>query len=131
KAFQLCCIQEWNLSYKCLTSFTARERLRKMKEIDPEFWKELTTAKTPELPAKHVKLPEDKLDEDEDATDDSELPLSVVIKAITDGQCPEGFAVCPAGGLMSVVDAERLDIDVEDPKELTENVETTELGRGK
>lgn len=29
---------------------------------------------------------------------------------------------------MSVVDAERLDIDVEDPKELTENVETTELG---
>jgi hypothetical protein len=102
-----------------------------LKETDPEFWKELTTEKTPELPAKNVKLPEDKLDEDEEALDDSELPLSVVIEAIADGQCPEGFAVRRAGGLMSVVDAERLDIDVEDPKELTENVENTELGRGK
>ncbi|KAF8240344.1 hypothetical protein L208DRAFT_1233821, partial [Tricholoma matsutake] len=119
--FQLCRIQEWNLSYECLTSFAAREQLSKMKETDPEFWKELTTAKTPELPAKHVKLAEDKLDEDENAIDDSELPLSVVIEAITDGQCPEGFAVRPAGGLMSVVDAERLDIDVEDPKELTDH----------
>ena len=95
------------------------------------IWKELATEKTPELPAKNIKLPEDKLDEDEDALDNSELPLSVIIEAIAGGQCPEGFAVCPAGGLMSVVDAERLDIDVEDPKEFTENVENTELGRGK
>jgi hypothetical protein len=102
-----------------------------MKETDPEFWKELTTEKTPKLPAKNVKLAEDKLDEDDDAVDDSELPLSVVIEAITDGQCPEGFAIRPAGGFMSVVDAERLDVDVEDPKELTEKVENTELGRGK
>ncbi|KAF8233250.1 hypothetical protein L208DRAFT_1267813, partial [Tricholoma matsutake] len=56
KAFQLCCIREWNLSYGCLMSFAAREQLQKMKEADPEFWKELTTAKTPELPAKNVKL---------------------------------------------------------------------------
>ena len=32
---------------------------------------------------------------------------------------------------MSVVDAERLDIDVKDPKEFTENVKNTELGQGK
>jgi len=111
----MCCVHDWNLSYECLTKFAARKKLREMKNTDPEFWKELTKAKTQDLPVLDVALPEDQIvTADDDNLDDSELPLSVIIDEIITGACPNGTAHHPAGGLMLVGDAERLDVE---PKE--------------
>ncbi|KAF8239914.1 hypothetical protein L208DRAFT_1235875, partial [Tricholoma matsutake] len=59
QAFEMCCVCEWNLSYECLTSFSARKQLWEMKDTDPEFWKELTEAKTLDLPTQDITMPED------------------------------------------------------------------------
>lgn len=55
--------------------------------------------------------------------DSDPLDIVNVIEAIANGRYPEGFAVRPAGGLMSVVG--RLDT------ELIREVENTDLGHGK
>ena len=41
KAFELCHVQGWNLSYDSLTLYEMREKLRLLKTSDPEFWAEL------------------------------------------------------------------------------------------
>ena len=128
----MCHVREWNLSYESLTSFSARKRLREMKDTDPEFWKELTGAKKLDLPTLDIAMPEDLTHNDDQPTDDSELPLSAV-KEITNGTCPDGISHRPAGGLMSVADAERLDLEP-GPDVVVENTpqnKDPELGRGK
>ncbi|KAF9545738.1 hypothetical protein CPC08DRAFT_617741, partial [Agrocybe pediades] len=35
KAFELCRVREWNLSFENLTSFEAQERLRNLRTTDP------------------------------------------------------------------------------------------------
>lgn len=129
----MCRVREWNLSYGCLTSFNTRKRLWEMKDRDPEFWKELTEVKTVGLPAPDVTMPEDEPDREDQLTDDSELPLNAVIEEIINGTCPDGIAHCPTGGLMSVADAERLDLEPEPDVVASQDVETkdTKLGRGK
>ena len=38
----MCRTGQFNLSYESLTSFNARETLRNLKTMNPEFWAELT-----------------------------------------------------------------------------------------
>ncbi|KAF8193422.1 hypothetical protein BJ912DRAFT_241100 [Pholiota molesta] len=50
KAFEMCTVRGWNLSYSSLTSFEAREKLRNLKEEDREFgMNSHQTKKTPYL----------------------------------------------------------------------------------
>jgi hypothetical protein len=73
----MCQTKDWNLSYNCLTGFPARERLRNLKEDDPEFYDELMANHVPE---ETTEYPEDDetLITDEDG-DDSDLPMETVI----------------------------------------------------
>ena len=116
QAFQKCEVWGWNLSFEFLTCFEAREKLRKLRLEDPEFWKELTEERTPELPAIDIKIPEDveSFDDKELGPDDSDLPVQTIIKSMLKGSLPVGTAVQPDGGLMSIADAEDLDSDLKD-----------------
>ncbi|KAN0105519.1 hypothetical protein V8E52_010958 [Russula decolorans] len=82
KAFEMCRTKEWNLSYNCLTGFTARERLRNLKAYDPEFYNELMANRVPE---ETTEYPEDDktLTKDEEG-DDSDLPIETVVAHTVD-----------------------------------------------
>lgn len=114
----------------CLTSFKAREALRNLKTTDPAFWAELTMSRPDEnLPGTEEILPEDVEPdaglEDADA-DDSDLSMLTLIAALT-RDIPETVGSRKTGTLMSLSDAENVDLDlelvppaeanVEDPKE--------------
>ena len=67
--------------------FAARSRLQGMKDTDPEFWNELTSKRLQDLaPDKEDTQPEgDELTDNDEilaASNDSNIPISVVIEAI-------------------------------------------------
>jgi len=108
--------REWNLSYASLTSFDARETLRNMKTTDPKFWEDLTKAQRQNLPDTAETLPEDDAPDtnlEDEVGDDSELPMPLLISAMTSGNLPEGVAIDEDGGLVSVAEAESVDIEQE------------------
>ncbi|KAH7908914.1 hypothetical protein BJ138DRAFT_989477, partial [Hygrophoropsis aurantiaca] len=85
KAFEMCRVRGFNLSYASLTSFAARDKLRNLKHDDPTFWQELTSGTSSAAPADG----EGTFDEDEetDSTpfeDESNLPLDAVIARVID-----------------------------------------------
>ncbi|KAG1872308.1 hypothetical protein DFJ58DRAFT_635311, partial [Suillus subalutaceus] len=43
KAFEMCHVHTFNLSFESLTSYAVREKLRSLKVDDPQFWDELTS----------------------------------------------------------------------------------------
>ncbi|KAG1854738.1 hypothetical protein C8R48DRAFT_776634 [Suillus tomentosus] len=59
KAFEMCHVCKFDLSYASLTSFAAREKLHQLKHTDPEFWAELTESHEHALAAGQAALPED------------------------------------------------------------------------
>ena len=82
QAFEKCEAAGFNLSYKSLTSFEAREELRQLKEKDLELWRELTRYnQSKDLPESGSPVQEDEevSDVDEDESDDSALPCEAVI----------------------------------------------------
>ena len=112
-----------------------------MKDTDPEFWNELTSKRSQDLaPDEEDTQPEDDEPTDDNeilaASDDSDIPISVVIEAIVKQSCPNGTLMRPDGTLKSGAAAERF----EDEDELADDAdsegdraqeEASELGRGK
>jgi hypothetical protein len=99
-----------------LTSFKAREALRNLKTTDLAFWAELTMNQPDEnLPGMEETLPEDVEPdaglEDADA-DDSDLSMPTLIAALT-RDIPETVGSRKIGTLMSLSDAENVDLDPE------------------
>jgi hypothetical protein len=88
-----------------------------MKQTDPEFWKELTKGQSQNLPNATEILLEDSQTNDthiEDVVaDDSELPMPILIAAMTGGELPENVGVRENGGLVSFAEAEDIDIEPE------------------
>ncbi len=125
----------------CLTSFKAREALRNLKTTDPAFWAELTVNQPDEnLPGMEETLPEDVEPdtglEDADA-DDSDLSMPTLISALT-RDIPETVGSRKTGTLMSLSDAENVDLDPELVPPAEANVEAPKeekapegSGRGK
>ncbi|KAE9395696.1 hypothetical protein BT96DRAFT_1043228 [Gymnopus androsaceus JB14] len=128
KAFEMCKVREWNLSYECITGPTMRAALRDLKANDPTFWSELTQKKAEDLaPAEDVPQEEDNDEESEDPTlDDSNIPVDLVIQNILHSSLPEG-SESRNGGLASTMDAEKMDLE----GEKQEGAEEKPLGRGK
>jgi hypothetical protein len=79
-----CEVRGWNLSYECLTSYNARERLRQEKNNDTPFWNELQKKSLIDLrPTDDEVVSEDAMPcvnmDEEDGPDDSDImPAEVV-----------------------------------------------------
>jgi hypothetical protein len=141
QAFAACVIKDfdsndtkWDLSWGCLTGVKAREALRNMKRDDPLFWSELTGVDPQDLPDSTKTLPEDcEPDtnlEDEDA-DDSNLPLQMLIDAMTGGDLPNDVSLQQDGTLViSLADAENIDLEPETASESSVEPKT-ETGQGR
>jgi hypothetical protein len=86
-----CVVHGLNLSYECLTSFEVQECLCKMKDMDPEFWKELTMKKQ-DLPSPDEKMPKDILVIDAGGDDNSDLPIQTVVTSVVNSDYPVGVA---------------------------------------
>lgn len=105
------------MSYESLTSFEAREKLRNLKQTDPIFWNELTMERPQLLPEEDEEVDEDKIPKPDDVDwgwDDSDIPINTAVGTIVSGDYPIGVAERLEGGLMSVVQAEDLDLDLEE-----------------
>ncbi|KAF4617264.1 hypothetical protein D9613_005664 [Agrocybe pediades] len=94
RAFELCRVRGWNLSFKSLTSFEAREKLRGLRTADPVFWEELNSAGERGLPAENTVVDED-MEADtlggDELGDDSSYSVPEVINAVLNvGGGPEG-----------------------------------------
>jgi hypothetical protein len=88
-----------------------------MKITDPEFWEELTKAQHQNLPDTSRTLPKDNAPDtnlEDEVGDDSELPMPLLISAMTSGNLPEGVAIGEDSGLVSVAEAENVDIEEPD-----------------
>lgn len=107
QAFQMCKTGEFNLSYKSLTSFNAREKLRNLKKADPIFWAELTAGCTA-WPTIVGKVAEDDMDAELVDKDDSDLPCDVVVASAVLGEIPTGVRG-EKGWLVSTAVTELLD----------------------
>jgi hypothetical protein len=105
----MCRTKEWNLSYDCLTGFTARERLRNLKAHDPEFYDELMANQVPE---EATEYPEDDetLTKDEEG-DDSDLPMETVIAHAVDLDVAASVVETADGNLESSTLADGFDDD--------------------
>ena len=117
-------MRQWNLSYTCLTSFEARDRLRNMRTTDPDFWKELTQnhPNDQDLPPAELNKPlaediESESDKsnttiEDDDTDDSDLSVSTLINLMTakDANLPATVGTRRNGTLTSLADAENVDL---------------------
>jgi hypothetical protein len=133
QAFELCCVKGLNLSYQCLTSFEAREKLRNLKTTDPEFHSELVKGKAKAGVAEDEKAPEDE-EEDVENEDDSGLPCEVVIRQTLNKKLPSKVVHGADGQLMSSAVAESLDAADEDDsrtRALAQANEEEDLGVGK
>ncbi|KAG6904915.1 hypothetical protein DXG01_006251 [Tephrocybe rancida] len=112
KAFEMCTVHGWNLSYASLTRVAAQAQLREMKDTDPEFWKELTQQDPEEtLPSVEDVQPEDLealelIDDSPD--DDSNIPISVLLDSLVNEVKPTGFLARPDSTLEAVTNAEEI-----------------------
>lgn len=82
-----------------MTSFEARDRLRRLRTEDSEFWKELDEDRVrvpgPDEPVSKDAPPV----EEDDAGDDSSVPLEAVIASAITGQTMDGIIEHNRGGL--------------------------------
>ena len=116
----------------------ACEALQNMKHDQPLFLAELTRSDPQDLPNSAETLPEDcEPDtnlEDEDV-DDSNLPLQMLIDAMTGSDLPNDVSLQQDGTLISLADAENIDLEPETASEssvivpVEPNIETGQ-GRG-
>jgi hypothetical protein len=123
----MCRTKEWNLSYNCLTGFTARERLRNLKADDPEFYDELMANHVPE---ETTECPEDDetLATDEEG-DDSDLSMETVMAHAVDLDTTNGVEETADGNLASNTLADGFDNDNVELMEGTTEVDPTAVDR--
>jgi hypothetical protein len=131
----MCRTKEYDLSYECLTGYVVRDRLRNLKKTDPEFWNELTAASVPEPTNKDHTFEEDNMDTpDTRFDDDSNLKCDTIIAGVTGSDLPEGVLLTEDGDLVSVVQAESMEDNIngefsEPPSDV--QLAAEELGPGK
>jgi hypothetical protein len=106
----MCRVGKFNLSYKSLTSFDARENLCNMKNTDLEFWKELTGDTGMSAVDKNTAQEDDPQPPDvTEFEDDSDLPCKAVIASVTGSQHYFDITKSVDGDLMSAAQTEFLD----------------------
>ncbi|KAG1866769.1 hypothetical protein F4604DRAFT_1928070 [Suillus subluteus] len=133
KAFKMCCVYKFNLSYASLMSFAACKKLHQLKHTDPEFWAELTKSRERTLAAEQAALPEDDAAMqtlDQCINDDSSLSCGdLVVELMGSGiKTVQGIASTEDGSLIACGEVEAMEF--EGGKEVGLAVEE-ELGRGK
>ncbi|KDQ50960.1 hypothetical protein JAAARDRAFT_707172 [Jaapia argillacea MUCL 33604] len=107
KAFKLCRIGDYNLSYETLTSFEARQHLRNLKTSDPVFWVDLNRIQDDEQgPDENDEVPEDLDQETLTFEDDSNLPTEAIIAHVMNSELLEGVEVTSDGDLQANMEAD-------------------------
>ena len=123
-------MHDLNLSYESLTSFSARETLRQLKNTDPSFWKELNEGRQRAVTDSEAGALEDELTrirEEVAVDDDSAVPICQVSSEMVLDNKAAGIG-SQNGGIVPWGEAESLDFSGGD--EVARRVED-ELGRGK
>ncbi|KAG2130969.1 uncharacterized protein EDB93DRAFT_1108195 [Suillus bovinus] len=113
KAFEMCYVCEFNLSYESLTGFPAQDKLRKLKSEDPEFWEELTKVKPQEMtdPTKTNEDVETEVDLYNDTSfDDTDVPCAAAIADMVGAGVAAGIERVD-GRLGSKTDTESLEFE--------------------
>ncbi|KAK6977819.1 hypothetical protein R3P38DRAFT_2581118 [Favolaschia claudopus] len=136
KAFRLCKVREWDLSFECLTSVKIRARLRKEEEENTAFWQELQTNSKErihqDLPSDDEAVAEDILPEieAEENPDDSEISPRAVLADVSKRR--RGRVARKAdGGLRSTTQADDLDAETEPAEEAEGGTDGERETRGK
>lgn len=101
KAFESCRVDNFNLSYKSLTSHKIQQEIQDLKKDNPEFWQELTQShKAPEPDGEETGFDNDC---NGDTVDDSMIPLDIVIEHICKGVSPDSIGLMDSeNGLIAV-----------------------------
>jgi hypothetical protein len=119
-----------------------------MRINDPDFWVELTKSETVDLPNLNEAQPEDIDPEtslEDVVADDSNLAIPTLIGVMTGGELPDYVGIRDGGGLVSIAEAENVDLQLESaeanlnlkanpenkPKELETKPNEELEGRGK
>ncbi|KAG0701718.1 hypothetical protein DFH29DRAFT_1000029 [Suillus ampliporus] len=110
----MCTVRGFNLSFECLVGFQARDRLRNLKNTDPEFWKELTGPNEQDVDVSMdtTKIEDETHQEEPNFDDDSDLPCTAIVADVLGQNAPSGIAVDADGKLTSTVEAEKLMFEV-------------------
>jgi hypothetical protein len=95
-------VRGWNLSYECLTSYNAREKLRDIATNNQELYCKIIGDKM-NIPDEHIALPEDNLDNEVEYEDDVEVPIKKAVRAFTTGTLSEDDNVTFDGGNLQIV----------------------------
>jgi hypothetical protein len=84
KAFELCRVRGWDLSYESLTSYEMREKLRSLKTTDPTFWAELCNDVASNVPKEGETVVEDEevVEDDDSVGDDSAVGIAEVVAEV-------------------------------------------------
>jgi hypothetical protein len=130
QAFALSSVHDLNLSYEILTSFSAREILRQLKNTDPSFWKELNEGRQHAVADLEAGALEDeltKIQEEVAVDDDSAVPICQVSSELVLDNKAAGIG-SRNGGIVPWGEAESLDFSGGD--EVARKVED-ELRHGK
>lgn len=113
----MCCVEDFNLSYKSLTSPEARRALRNLPETDPTFFAELTQPRSRVLAPSLT--PEEALDKDvefselDNPGDDVVVPLEAVWDVMAGAESDQ-FVPGEEWGLESAAEAEETMVEVVD-----------------
>ncbi len=112
KAFALCRVGNFNLSYKSLTSKEAKAKLLDVEENDPAFWAELTQRDKTSIATPGViegqPVPED-VDvggTEEEFDDDSEVTTHAMVAHVVHGRLESGVKLTKQGDLVPSAEAE-------------------------
>jgi hypothetical protein len=79
KAFELCRVRGWDLSFESLTSYEMHEKLRSLKTDDPTFWAELNTVASNVPKEGETVVEDEETVEDDSAGDDSAIGIAEVV----------------------------------------------------
>ena len=140
QSFELCRARDFNLSYACLTSPEARRKLRDLKNIDPEFWGQLTGTIASTPANDDGAAAEDENNADFLFEDDSDLPCDALVANML-GSNIARVTVTDNGDLVSTAMAESLregtetvatpSTEAEGSGQRVSNPQPSDTGRGK
>ncbi|KAG2067098.1 hypothetical protein BDR04DRAFT_1159526 [Suillus decipiens] len=107
KSFEMCCVRSFNLSYQSLTSYAAQEKLRNLKNNEPEFWDKLIKQTEEEEKDDYgIDILKDEAELDGlPEGDDTDVLCSSVIADMLSGNTHTGFEK-PVGVLTSKGEAD-------------------------
>ncbi|KAF7366573.1 DDE superfamily endonuclease [Mycena sanguinolenta] len=127
RAFEMCRVGKWNLSYASLTSPEALAGLRDLRKTNPALHEALTQTSATDLPV--VDSTEEEAYTTREVYDDCDIPLDVVSDHLLSGHSAvtKNFAIADDGGISRSGNAEAS--DAEDNEESVDAVPLV-LGRG-